>query len=133
MERDPDIAALASRLGLRQLKYRTFERPAMPEPVARAAEPPTEAPPAAPEAPAPAQLAPEPEPLVAVRPAQPFIPPPIVAAPQPTAAVAPMQFPLLQQALSRQPAAAQAAMAPAAQPFLNLRHVIAETSRQAEH
>lgn len=126
-ERDPDIAVLATRLGLRQLNYRTFERPTFPEPVAAAPDDPVEAPPAA-------MMDAAPEPAMPVRPPQPVMPPPMITAPMPTVAMAPpMQFPLLVQALSHRAALPQASTPGSAQPFLNLRHVIAETSHQAEH
>lgn len=129
MERDPDIAVLAARFGLRHLTYRTFERPSFPAPSAVTADEPVDVPPAA-------AIVATPEPLMPARPPQPVMPPPAMPsaatmAPMPPAAAAPpMHFPLLMQALSRQ------AVAPApasAQPFLNLRHVLAETSPQAEH
>ncbi|GGJ22387.1 hypothetical protein [Neoroseomonas lacus] len=140
-ERDPDIAVLATRLGLRQLNYRTFERPTFPESVAAAPDDPVEAPPAA-------IMDAEPEPAMPVRPPQPVMPPPMVTAPMPMVAMAPpivtapmpmvamappMQFPLLVQALSHRAAPPQANAPGSAQPFLTLRHVIAETSHQAEY
>ena len=140
IEQEPDISALAKRLGLRHLTYRTFSRPPMP-PSATVA-------PVAPPEPSPQPtVALAPEPAAPVRPPQPVAPPPEIgvpmpmpvlfttepAAPRPLAA-APMQFPLLVQALARSAAPQPETDAPAsAQPFLNLQRAIAGTSGRAEY
>ncbi|WP_347541473.1 hypothetical protein [Roseomonas sp. CAU 1739] len=123
MERDPDIAALAARLGLRRLTYRSFARPVIATPaVARPAVP-----------------APPPEFVAAAPPASPtpevpaaaFVTAPVPARPVPQAAPAPY-FPLLAQALAQGGASVSSAPA-SAQPFLNLRRAIAGPADPAEH
>ena len=143
MERNPDIVVLAARLGLRQVRYRTFVRPAMPpRPAAKEPDPPTamaapiEPPPEAPPAPTVFQPAPAsqvPMPPVAAAPPVlwPFPAPTTPAA----AAAPPVVFPLLAQALVHPAAEQQASGAgpAAAQPFLNLRHAVLGAAGQAKH
>lgn len=132
MERDPDIAALAARLGLRRLAYRSFVRPVLVRPtvVAEPSVPAMVSPP--PEAMAAAQ-----PPVIAVpavnAPAMPFAPAPASSPPIPPAAAQPVpHFPLLAQALARGGTAA-ADVPAAAQPFLNLRRAIADPPDSLEH
>jgi hypothetical protein len=136
MKRNPDVVALAARLGLRNLTYRTFarppmpQRPAAPEPAPPVVEAEPVATPALDELP-PRAAAAAPGPVFHAAPAAPYQPP---AAPMPAVAAAPpVVFPLLVQALARPGAGApDAAGAAAAQPYLNLRHAVQGAAGQAE-
>jgi hypothetical protein len=111
---DPDIAALAERLGLRGLRYHSFRRSLQPIPRAAAPEP---IPPAAPAGSAAAAMAPAADASPAMAPAS----------------RSPPAFPLLQQSFAR--AAGQPAPRPvpdAARPFLTLRLAIGGGAEMAE-
>lgn len=140
--RDPDIAALAKRLGLRGLRYRSFAPPAMPAPppadipvevetapvplveptIAPAATvgPPVWQPPVEPAAPPPAWPAPV---VQAAPPAPAWQPPPAVEPPTASAT-----FPLLGSALAaaaRRPVPIPDTVPEAARPFAALRLAVA--------
>lgn len=147
---DPDIAALAKRLGLRGLRYRSFVPAPMPEspPAAAVPEVAEEAAPiAATEQDAPASVAPAWQPLpAAAAPAPPQVapppqawqPPPLVATPSPPAvspapppppAASAAAFPLLGTALAlaaQRPLPVPDAVPEAARPFAALRFAVSE-------
>ena len=139
MEREPDIVALAARLGLRRLTYRTFARPVLASPVV-VAKPDVPVVPAQ-DAPPPAPFAAAPSPVIAAAPpviaaaaaASAPVPMPVAGAPAPRAVPEPAPyFPLLAQALAQGNAAA-AFVPAAAEPFLNLRRAVAGPLDSPEH
>ena len=120
MRQDPDVAALAARLGLTRFTYRTFARPALTV-MAPTPPPPLPSSVARPELSedAPLQTVPEARRLQSL-----FMPP---AAASPIEREPIQRFPLLEQVLSG------VAAAPAsAQPFLDLRRAVAGPSDQVE-
>ncbi len=124
--RDPDILALATRLGLRGLRYRSFT----PPPIVGAAALPAD--PGEPEPPVPDLQVPGPavsNPPAMGHPAvlRPTMVPPTLASPAPTAALAEagpargLAFPLLAQAFARGAGAPPSPAADPAAPFAALR------------